>query len=578
MVNKNLRQIVNEQILNDLLLEAKSPEQVLDILVKKYISHYGSIQDEEGVRNAIKMVMDNDPTKKFSYTQWFISTYPKLYDLFQLFYPDGESLDELKRIFQFAKENNDFQLQTFKSVEDALNGIEFFKGKNEFEIIFNDNDWVVYEPHTYEAERYIVWHMYDGAKWCTASGEDGEYDGREMFERYTTYGKLWIFVRKSDEALFQLAPYDDEFRNADNELFDRDEIGLSDNILTFFDEVMGENLYDYIEDPNETDFYENAEEVGNTNVYLYNGALYTEYNDPLPSQQEDTYYNDANEFVWSNNGYVIVAPYTDGITWDVFAYNRGWAIKHEGVKIIEWLNGYDNFYGLVDGKFIYYEISRDITSVIAENIEKTVKIDSDYDIWELSDFDVQFMYYSPRLANYGEFYTKDTIKEHGLATLGDVLDLILDSGDLIDYGKALDGDYIKIKEDAFSEVKRILQKLHFLDVSVNKVEDGLLITDITENDEPQDYSTFVKELGDYLGLQYGIDNNGTPFLLVPSNASLEDKKRIHSYLRDDMDIKYKMMPSDDPSMLKLDVTPVSVYSVRECIKDKFNNMLKRING
>lgn len=243
MVNKNLRQIVNEQILNDLILEAKSPEQVLDILCRKF--PYGKPNE---VRSLISKIMEIDPTKKYSYTQWLVSLYDDERDLaFEV--NDKETFENIKNLFQFARENNDFQLQTFNGLEDAFEGMTWFKGKSEYEIFYEDEKWIIYTPFTYAAERYIVHHMYGGATWCTASSS-GDY----YFKHYTEYGdKLYIFANKQTKEIYQYSPQSGEFNDANNRQ------------VSYPAELVGGKIYDFFEDqgmnldrgsfPNDDDLY-----------------------------------------------------------------------------------------------------------------------------------------------------------------------------------------------------------------------------------------------------------------------------------------------------------------------------------
>lgn len=67
------------------------------------------------------------------------------------------------------------------------------KGEQALEKVYEDADWVVYIPHTYEASRKIG----GDTNWCTASS-DSSY-----FNMYTKDGPLYVNIRKSDGAKFQ---------------------------------------------------------------------------------------------------------------------------------------------------------------------------------------------------------------------------------------------------------------------------------------------------------------------------------------------------------------------------------------
>lgn len=215
MLNKN---ILQEKVFKFLLIEAKSPEEVLNILSKKY----------EGKVNPsiIKQIMDFDPTKKFSYTQWAINSL--------LTHNPNDSIDfnVLRSLFAYAKENNEFQLQTFDNVDDALEGMNNFKGRTEYEIVYEDNDWIIYVPYSYQAERYIVHHLYGGASWCTASS-----NGELHFSRYNNYGdRLYILANKKTNDIYQYSPQTGEFHDSDNEQ------------VPYPAQVVGGKVYDWFED------------------------------------------------------------------------------------------------------------------------------------------------------------------------------------------------------------------------------------------------------------------------------------------------------------------------------------------
>ena len=69
--------------------------------------------------------------------------------------------------------------------------------------VYEDDEWIIYIPYTYNASRYLVWHMLGGSEWCTAAqGSGGQY----YFDHYTENGNhLYVNVRKKDGEIFQYA-------------------------------------------------------------------------------------------------------------------------------------------------------------------------------------------------------------------------------------------------------------------------------------------------------------------------------------------------------------------------------------
>lgn len=85
-LNENrFNNVLTEAVINEMLLEAKSPEQIADILCRKF--PHG---DPNEIKGLIYKIMSVDCTKKKSYTQWLVSLFDDERDLaFQVY--DGRS-------------------------------------------------------------------------------------------------------------------------------------------------------------------------------------------------------------------------------------------------------------------------------------------------------------------------------------------------------------------------------------------------------------------------------------------------------------------------------------------------------
>ena len=114
------------------------------------------------------------------------------------------------------------------------------KGEQALEKVYEDADWVVYIPHTYEASRKIG----GDTNWCTASSDD------RYFNMYTKDGPLYVNIRKSDGKKFQFHFPTRQFMDINDEEVSIRELGLSEGLVKFYETVYPNfNLYmkyDYV--------------------------------------------------------------------------------------------------------------------------------------------------------------------------------------------------------------------------------------------------------------------------------------------------------------------------------------------
>ena len=116
------------------------------------------------------------------------------------------------------------------------------KGEQALEKVYEDANWVVYIPHTYEASRKIG----GDTSWCTASS-DSSY-----FNMYTKDGPLYVNIRKSDGAKFQFHFPTKQFMDSNNKGITLKKIGLSKGLIEFYNNINPLFLpymkYDYVDD------------------------------------------------------------------------------------------------------------------------------------------------------------------------------------------------------------------------------------------------------------------------------------------------------------------------------------------
>ena len=112
--------------------------------------------------------------------------------------------------------------------------------KNDIDIVYEDDEWFVLTPKSYEASCY--WG--NKTQWCTATRETDEH-----YNRYTADGdKLFININKSTKAKYQFAISNNEFRDAEDESIDcpvLETIGASEGLINFYKGIVKEGTTAY---------------------------------------------------------------------------------------------------------------------------------------------------------------------------------------------------------------------------------------------------------------------------------------------------------------------------------------------
>ena len=181
-----------KEYFNELLLEAKTPEEVVRILSYKH---------PEIPESLIKTLVDTDPTKKKSYSNWVLSVEkdPRVIDKYL-------NNGKLSRIFEYFREKakDGASLVDKASLQDAARCLPDYSDvlepsgdpdADDFEIKFESPEWVVAVPNTYEASKKLG----ENTKWCTANAYGNGFD---YWRNYTSAGPLWInFDKRKSETL-----------------------------------------------------------------------------------------------------------------------------------------------------------------------------------------------------------------------------------------------------------------------------------------------------------------------------------------------------------------------------------------
>lgn len=175
-----------EEYYNDLLMEAKSPEEIKRILVNKFVLGRGV---PEEILDAVIAV---DPTKKKTYTSWVLNLWGTERPLIETSLENGN----LKRLFDYYKARNNeglnlagiptlYQALSMMPEVDAVLDKTGDGPENDFDIVYDSPEWKIAVPHSYEASVKLG----KGCKWCTANWFG---NGLDYYNRYTANGKLWI--------------------------------------------------------------------------------------------------------------------------------------------------------------------------------------------------------------------------------------------------------------------------------------------------------------------------------------------------------------------------------------------------
>ena len=210
-----------------LLTEAKSLEKLISIFQKRNPNI-----DIEG----LKQLLLSDPTIVSNDRGTFIGKYATwIGNLFVkgLIKP-GDSW-ELKKALSIYDQNKQslLPIEKYTSLDALLSDTMKFAQvakkeapahKEALEKVYEDDEWVVYIPHTYRASRQIG----QDTHWCTASSNPSYY------KSYTQDGDLYVNIRKSDGAKFQIHFESSQAMDADDEPVALGEIGISEGLRNFY--------------------------------------------------------------------------------------------------------------------------------------------------------------------------------------------------------------------------------------------------------------------------------------------------------------------------------------------------------
>ena len=205
-------------------------------IINSFCRNYSTIE-----AGALKTLLMSDPTFKQTDRGSYIGRYGVWIGRM---YASGSikpgDIPELKAAL-VTYDKNKTQLPQIKDCKSLLELIEWVKdlsddfkpvrkqsdAKENLEKVYEDNEWVVYVPHSHAAAR----RGGEGTHWCTASENDYYYN------YYSKDGPLYINIRKSDGAKFQFHFESDQFMDSDDEHIQLNIIGLSKGAVDFYAKI-----------------------------------------------------------------------------------------------------------------------------------------------------------------------------------------------------------------------------------------------------------------------------------------------------------------------------------------------------
>lgn len=226
-----------ESIYYDLLIEGKSPEEILRILKYKF---------KNVPEQIIDYIFKIDPTKKKSYTTWVLMHYDQEKHIIDESLKDGS----LKRLFSYLQSHQDAQLSKYDTLEDALylvSSIDLLQKDsddpraNDFDIVYKSPEWIIAVPNTYEASHKLG----ENTDWCTAGYKYS--DGQGYYNNYLRNygGKYFInFDLRENEHLngidypfkrYQYHFESNQFMNAFDDPVDFEDTNMPEGVVNYYE-------------------------------------------------------------------------------------------------------------------------------------------------------------------------------------------------------------------------------------------------------------------------------------------------------------------------------------------------------
>lgn len=161
--------------------------------------------------------------------------------------PPINQIKSISDLIFFIKDFND-DFKPSKSIS---------KASKDLEIIYEDDSWVIYIPHSWEASRKIA----GDTQWCTASSNPS------YFTYYTKKGPLYININKATNQKYQLHFQSRSFMNSQDEPFET-LYTLPQKVLDFY-KKLNFNYFTLLSNPDSiSEVLPNGSAVYNNNSFV----------------------------------------------------------------------------------------------------------------------------------------------------------------------------------------------------------------------------------------------------------------------------------------------------------------------
>ena len=164
--------IISEEI-DRLIEEGKDPVEIINYKFRNV---------PEEIRTK---VIEADPTKKKSYSQWTLTLYltsSEERESIEYFIDNGN----LGKLFNQAQENK-LNVKDLKSINDIRRTLYTQDNEKKYDILYDSPEWQIIQPQTAEAAKKLGQYT----EWCTAGSENKSY-----WDEYSEMGPIFINIDK----------------------------------------------------------------------------------------------------------------------------------------------------------------------------------------------------------------------------------------------------------------------------------------------------------------------------------------------------------------------------------------------
>lgn len=188
------------------------------------------------------------PQKKGKYVQWLLNAYNKEIITSESLNECTFLLDVFNRYRSLLAEKDIMRYDTLQKLRDVLEpylddpyadvhetskAVRIRKIKEGAEKVYEDEEWAVFVPHTWEASRYYG----KGTRWCTA------YDSSDsFFNQYNNKGPLYININRQTKKKWQFHFETQTYCNERDERVSLDDVPLSDGLRQFYHLTVSKHI------------------------------------------------------------------------------------------------------------------------------------------------------------------------------------------------------------------------------------------------------------------------------------------------------------------------------------------------